>query len=226
MYFVGTDDFNNFSTLLSEKIYKLTRHHYISSSQEIFLQNLKSNLLINEVIVLLDFSENFSFIIQDKAQGFHWGNSQCTVHLFLVNHRKSDDDETTHKRICFFSPNTKHNISMVYTFISALMPEIKCFISELSKIYYFSDGCAGQYKNRFNFVNLYYHKMDFNAECECHFFTTSRGKSACDEIGKVVKRLTTKATLKRPFKNQILTPQVICTFCKENFGKKISFLYF
>ena len=49
---------------------------------------------------------------------------------------------------------------------------MKCFISELSKIYYFSDGCAGQYKNTFNFINFCYHKMDFDVECEWHFFAT------------------------------------------------------
>ena len=71
MHFVGkkTEDFDDFGTSLSERIYKLTGHHYISKSLEIFLQNLKSNL-INEVI-MLDFSENISFVIQGESQGFH-----------------------------------------------------------------------------------------------------------------------------------------------------------
>ena len=70
----------------------------------------------------------------------------------------------------FLFPNTKHNTSMVYTFIFALVPKIKCFIPELRKIYYYSDGCARQYKKRFNFMHLCYHKMDFDTECEWHFF--------------------------------------------------------
>ena len=125
----------------------------------------------------------------------------------------------------FFTPNTKHNTSMVYTFISALIPKIKCFIPELSKIYYYSDGWAGQYKNRSNFINLCYHKMDFDVECEWHFFSTSQGKRACDGIGGEVKKMTAKARLQRPFENQILTPQDMYIFCKENFGEKISFFY-
>ena len=97
------------------------------------------------------------------------------------------------KVFVFLSPNTKHNTSMVDTFISALMLKIKCFIPELSTIYYYSDGCAGQYKNRSNFINLYYHKMDFDVECEWHFFATSHEKSACDGIGGVVKKMPAKA---------------------------------
>ena len=122
--------------------------------------------------MLLDFSENFSFVIQSAAQGCHWKNSQCTVHPFVAYHEKSDDEEIIHKNFCFLSSNTKHDTSIVYTFISALMPEMKCFISELSKIYYFSDRCAGQYKNTFNFINFCYLKMDFDVECEWHFFAT------------------------------------------------------
>ena len=168
---------------------------------------------------MLDFSENF---MQGESQGFHWENSQCTVHPLVIYNEKANDNEITHKNFYFLSPSTKHNASVVYTFISALMSKIKCFIPELSKIYYCSDGCAGQYKKKFHFINLCYHKMDFDVECKWHFFATFHGKSACDEIEGVVK-MTAKAKLQRPFENQILTSQNMYTFCIENFGEKLSF---
>ena len=65
--------------------------------------------------------------------------------------------------------------------------------------------------------------MNFDVECEWHFFATSHGKSACDGIGGVVKKMIAKARLQRPFEYQILTPQDMYTFCIENFGKKIIF---
>ena len=55
------------------------------------------------------------------------------------------------------------------------------------------------------------------------FFVTSHGKSACDGMGGVVKKMTAKARLQRSFQNQILTSQNTYTFCKKNFGGKISF---
>ena len=68
--------------------------------------------------------------------------------------------------------------------------------------------------------------MDFDVECEWHFFLQLHmEKSACDGIGGVMKKMTAKARLQRPFENQILTPQNMYTFCKENFGEKISFFY-
>ena len=38
-------------------------------------------------------------------------------------------------------------------------------------------------------------------------FATSHGKSACDGIEGVVKKMTAKARQQRPFENQILTPK-------------------
>jgi hypothetical protein len=34
-----------------------------------------------------DFAENYSFIVKDAAQGFHWENSQATLHPFLAYYR-------------------------------------------------------------------------------------------------------------------------------------------
>ncbi len=31
-----------------------------------------------------DFFENYSFILQDAAQGFNWNNSQATIHPFVA----------------------------------------------------------------------------------------------------------------------------------------------
>ena len=31
-------------------------------------------------IILLNFAENYSFVLQDAKQGFHWDNSQAKLH--------------------------------------------------------------------------------------------------------------------------------------------------
>ena len=38
----------------------------------------------------------------------------------------------------------------------------------ISKLYYMSDGCATQYKNRNNFINLTYHFSDFGVLGHVH----------------------------------------------------------
>jgi len=48
------------------------------------------------------------------------------------------------------------------------------------------------------------------------FFATSHGKSACDGLGGTVKRLATKASLQRPYNEQILTPKQLFEFAVDN----------
>ena len=91
-------------------------------------------------------------------------------------------------------------------------------------MHYFSDGCAGQYKNCKNFLNLCLHNSDFGVKCEWNFFATSHGKSPCDGIGGTVKRLVTRASLQRPTSNQILTAYKMLEFCAEEI-KGIDFLF-
>ncbi len=51
---------------------------------------------------------------------------------------------------------------------------------------------------------------------EWHFFATSHGKGPSDGIGGTVKREATRASLQRPFNDQILTPLKLFNFVKSS----------
>lgn len=46
------------------------------------------------------------------------------------------------------------------------------------KLNNFTYGCAGHYKNRFNFLNMFNHYSDSKLSCEWHMFPTSHVKNA------------------------------------------------
>lgn len=70
---------------------------------------------------------------------------------------------------------------------------------------YFSYGCTAQYKNRKHFANLCCHEIDIGMPAEWHFFATSHGNGPCDGVGGTVKCLAARASLQRPYDNQIMT---------------------
>ena len=80
-----------------------------------------------------------------------------------------------------------HNTSFVHKIQKPLVEFLKQRLPNVTKIYYVSDGCGGQYKNFKNFLNLCSHKVDFSIKAEWIFFATSHGKSTCDGTGGVVK---------------------------------------
>ena len=73
-----------FKTSIIEQLEKLTPHSFIARCQSNYLREPKGNLEENEVIIPGDFAKNYSFVVQDKGQGFHWNNLQCILHPVVV----------------------------------------------------------------------------------------------------------------------------------------------
>jgi hypothetical protein len=82
---------------LLEKLLLLLHHSFIATQQAMFLKELKRNLQSGEFVVLCDFAENYSFVLQDEAQGFHWNNAKATIHPFVIYFKKSDALNTEHE---------------------------------------------------------------------------------------------------------------------------------
>lgn len=201
-----TNTLHEFLEILVEKVDKLTCHHFIAKHQSGFLTSLKENLHSHEAIIILDFAENYSFTVQDAAQGFHWDNSQATLHPFVA-YFKDRDDKLIHCSMCVVSDHLQHSTVAVHRFQQAVLQYMKLLCPYLTKVFYFSDGAASQYKNFKNFANLVYHKDDFGLDAQWHFFATSHGKNACDGVGGTIKREAAKASLQAVTTGHILTPK-------------------
>ena len=81
---------NEFIDILTDKVFELCHHHFIKVQQAAYLSEAKAILDSETCIILMDFAENYSFLVQDAIQSFYWQNQQATLHLFAVYH--SDDD--------------------------------------------------------------------------------------------------------------------------------------
>lgn len=106
-------------------------------------------------------------------------------------------NELNHYNFVAISDVLNHDFKAVNTIIRKLIDFLKGKFTQLSRIFYFTDGAGSQYKNKYNFRNLCHHKEDFGIEAEWHFFATSHAKGPCDGIGGIVKRKAHLANLKR-----------------------------
>ena len=102
---------------------------------------------------------------------------------------------------------------MVYKIQQLFTEYLKVELPHIQKLVYFSDGCAGQYKNEYNLYNLCQHQKEFGLQAEWNFFATSLGKSPCDGLGGTIKRITARTSLQRPKEHHILTPSYMFKFC-------------
>lgn len=218
-----TKTVDEFVERFCEQLIILKRHAFIAQQQSKYYTYMKENVKENEAVINLDFSENYSFVVQDEAQSFHWNNDQATVHPVAVYYNAHG--EIKYKSFVLISECLNHNTVAVHLFQKRVITFLKTHIlPSIQKIYYFSDGSSAQYKNKKNFVNLCHHKNDFGINAEWHFFATAHGKSACDGLGGTVKRLAARASLHRPYSDQIMTPIQLFNWSEQNIPN-IQFFY-
>ena len=217
-----TADVPTFVDLLVASLEKLRPHSYTARSQSEYLSQLKQDLDPSSIILLGDFAENYAFVVQDEIQSYHWNTQQCSLHPIVIYYK--DNDILKHISYCYISDDIVHDVAFVYKIIQAIIPELKLEITDLKKVYFFTDGCAAQYKNFKSFYNLANINQEFNIDAEWNFFATSHGKSPCDGLGGTVKRMTAQESLKRPYRAQILTSDAMFKFCVEKI-KGIKFRY-
>ena len=134
-----------------EQLNILLTHSFVAKQQSTFQMEVRSHLKPGEFQVIADFSENYSFILQDEAQGFHWNNSQATVHPFVVYHTESSD-ELRDLSFVIISDCLNHDTVAVYLYQNCLIEFLRSYFNPPPhKLFYFSDGAAAQYKNRKTF---------------------------------------------------------------------------
>ena len=217
-----TDTVDDFVEKLIDKLQTLKLHQFIHSQQTAHYYHTKENLRPGEVLVVGDFSENYSFIYQDAVQGVHWSNTSCTLHPWVCYYLGQDGKIKTHTSL-MISDCLSHNTVAVYSFQQNIIQQLKVKLleegTELKKIKYYTDGCAEQYKNLKNFKNLAEHKTDFDVEADWSFSATGHGKGPWDGLAGSAKREAALESLRRSSMNPIQTPYEFFEFVKEKFQK-------
>ena len=108
--------FGDFIENLVGKFGKLTKRHHVAKKQTEFFTQLKENIQFAECVILLDLSENYSLLVQDAAQGFHWNNSQAMIHPFVIYY-VDESGKLVHKSYACISDYKTHDTIMVYSFL-------------------------------------------------------------------------------------------------------------
>lgn len=188
----------------AEQLFGLNPHGFISKQQSEFLKETKNNLKPNEFVVISDFSENYTFVVQDEIQAFHWANEQCTVHPIVI-YFKTENGDVEHINYVVIAESLTHNAAAVFLFHQKMISFLRDNFDSIEKIFFFSDGAASQYKNKTNFHNLCEFEAKHKIKVEWHFFASYHGKGPCDGLGGTVKRMATQASLRRLYDGHILT---------------------
>ena len=125
------------------KVYQ--RHHFLTKMQSAYFQETKVNVDEDTVVVVSVCSENCTFLAQDEPQAYYFNKPSVTLHTTICYHIKNG--VPLHFNYVAVSENNNHDTVSVHLYLRKLLDHAKEKIPGLKKVIYWSDGCAGQYKN-------------------------------------------------------------------------------
>ena len=154
-----------------------------------FFEQLKEEVSDKEIVLQVDFAENFNLKEQDEIQAAHWNTIPLSIFTAFVWSKKENFS------FALPSADVSHDKFVVNAALEIISNHIKIVLPNVKEINCFSDGAASQFKQRFLFRNLIHISNERKIRLNWHFFATSHGRGVVDGIGGTVKRLLWLAVL-------------------------------
>ena len=172
--------------------------YFFNHCGDIFFQykaisSLKSSLKSGEILIHVDFSENYACKYGEEIQSFHFGGSrkQITLHTGVFYMRNNEGEIISHS-FCTMSTSLRHDYVAIWAHLKIVFPWIKELVNEkLTVVHFLSDGPATQYKNRLMFhviSNYITHFLPDVTIFTWNYSIAGHGKGAADGIGGTLKR--------------------------------------
>jgi hypothetical protein len=161
------------------------KHIFNWKHQQRKYQECVANLKQNEVLILVDFSENYVCKMREEIQSMHFGASkhQITLHCGMIYWRNKSQS------FCTISDSKCHNPSGIWAHLLPILKLVKDMSPETNTLHFFSDGPSSQYRQKKNFylVNFFTKKLGFTLST-WSFSESGHGKGVADGIGGAIKR--------------------------------------
>lgn len=164
-------------------------HHILNiNHQTKSLRSLKRGISKEEVVIQVDFSENYCCKYAQETQAVHFGASrqQITMHTGVL-YRHSEEPRC----FCSLSESLRHDSSAIWAHLVPILKDFVCGHPEITTVHFISDGPATQYRNKVMFYMMAQY-LPIVAEqitrASWNFTEAGHGKSAADGVGGVLKR--------------------------------------
>ena len=117
---------------LATTVNHMTTHIYISEAQSMHLMN-KMESIDSDICIMLDFAENYHYVLQDQIQSFHWNNNQCNIPPAIIYYNDMSNS-LQEKLFVFISEDLKHDTAFVYEVMNKVCKYIMQNYQHLQKL--------------------------------------------------------------------------------------------
>ncbi|KAL0879214.1 hypothetical protein ABMA27_002997 [Loxostege sticticalis] len=156
------------------------------------IKSLKATMTTKEVMLHIDFSENYSVKFNEEIQSYHFGGSrlQITLHTAVAYLIDPETGIMKSYSVCSISECNRHDASAIWAHLIPLLGYVREISPLIDTVHFVSDSPSSQYRNRYIFFVISQLQQDFP---ELNFITwnyleAGHGKGAPDGVGAVLKR--------------------------------------
>ncbi len=176
---------------LTARIRAYKRHNYSRFRQHQELNALKASVVdpgSTDVIVQVDFSENYTNVQKNEIQSAYFGHQCFSLYTVCIWYGETASNECMLrcKSFCIISDSLSHDKTSALHFNRLLIDKIRQIKPDVGSIHFWSDGCAAQFKSKFCFYFLA-HCYPSDLHITWSFFESHHGKGPVDGIGGKVK---------------------------------------
>ena len=183
-------DIEDAIALFNDHMKVLKAHIFVKRTQNTTYNALKNNLKENEIIVHVDYSENYNNKEQDEIQSAYFGHSTFSIFTACC-YLLGVDGNLINENFTITSEAPDHSRIAAYSCINRIVDFLRHkFCDQLSSgptLHIWSDGCASQFRSRFVFALI----SHFNRAYDVKWYYNERhhGKGPMDGIGGTVKNM-------------------------------------
>lgn len=171
-------------TELHEDLDKFFHHERNIIHQFSAIKQLKKSLTEEDVLIHIDFSENYATKYSQEIQAFHFGGSRTQISLHTVVLYLKD----TTKSYCTISTNVSHSPAAIW---AHLMPIFDALPPQIKTLHFLSDGPVTQYRNKTMFYIMATKipkRLPHVQKFTWNYTESGHGKGAPDGVGATCKR--------------------------------------
>ena len=199
-------------SLFSEKVMAMSTHLFHFRWQGHQFELIRNNLWPSEVLMVLDFTQNYEIKRGDEPQSSHWHHQQTTMHPVVTYFLCPDCNSHWKVDLIMLSSDHEHDAFAVKAFEDTAVSYLQNKIGlQVSRVIQFSDNCAAQYKSKLPFQILSQRDIPW----ERHFFGARHGKGPADAaIGNLKRWLDDHQCSDQ---SDFGSTEEIHEYCSENF---------
>ncbi|CAC5387896.1 unnamed protein product [Mytilus coruscus] len=175
---------DEFMTIIENQTTDFRSHVERVKTQYSEMRKLRENLPENEIVLWMDFAENFVCTSVEAVQSSYWNQSMVSLHTMVVYFPKDHGQRL--QSFVDVSDVLSHNATVVYTILTKIMPLLKIECQTLKTVHYLTDSPTSQYRNKTIFKNLMDHMEDFGVNGRWNYLESGHGKGPCDGLGLVL----------------------------------------